>query len=142
MIITAAILAVLAGAVLPLTRVTYVRYKESELRRVLRELRRAIDNYHAAEQQGQICGTDVKLGNEHYPSELKTLLGVKQCGSIDRKLRFMRRVPVDPMTNSTEWGLRCYQDEPDATSWCGENVYDVHTTSEGKALDGTKYSDW
>ena len=85
----------------------------------------------------------MKLGSEGYPPDLDTLVkGVNRVGTTDRKIKLLRRIPKDPLTDSTEWGLRCYQDEPDATSWCGQNVYDVHTTSPGKGLDGTKYVDW
>ena len=114
-----------------------------ELRRALREIRTAIDRYHTAVAQGQIGGTDVKLGSEGYPPDLETLVkGVQRVGAVERKLKFMRRVPLDPMTSGTEWGLRCYQDDPDSTSWCGENVYDVYTKSQAKALDGTTYNTW
>ena len=139
----ATILMVLAGAVLPLARVTLKRQREFELRRALRELRRAIDEYKLRVDQGQIGGSDVKLGSEGYPPDLETLVkGVSQVGRLDRKLKFLRRIPVDPMTRSDEWGTRCYQDDPDDTSWCGQNVWDVYSQSEGTALDGTKYKEW
>jgi general secretion pathway protein G len=134
---------ILASAILPLARVTQRRQHELELRRQLRMLRNAIDGYKRAVDAQQIGGIDVKVGSEGYPPDLETLVkGVNQVGRLDHKLKFLRRVPVDPMTHSTEWGLRCYQDEPDSTSWCGSNVYDVYTTSGGKALDGTNYKDW
>jgi general secretion pathway protein G len=144
MIATAAIVGILAAAIMPLGRVTVTRQREIELRRSLRELRTAIDRYKLAVDQGQIGGSDVKLGSEGYPPDLETLVkGVNRVGAAtDRKLKFLRRVPVDPMTTKAEWGMRCYQDEPDATSWCGQNVYDVYSTSPGKALDGTKYTEW
>lgn len=139
----ATILMILAGAILPLARVTVKRQRESDLRRALREIRTAIDNYKTRVDQGQIGGSDVKLGSEGYPPDLETLVkGVSQVGRLDRKLKFLRRIPIDPMTRSTEWGERCYSDEPDSRSGCGENVYDVYTTSDGTALDGTKYKDW
>jgi general secretion pathway protein G len=95
-------------------------------------------------EQGQIGGTEVKLGSEGCPEELDKLVkGVTRVGaSADRKLKFLRRIPVDPMTGTAEWGLRCYQDDPDSTSWCGENVYDVYSNSTAKALDGTNYNTW
>ncbi len=140
---TAAIMMILAGAILPLARVTVKRQREIELRRALREIREAIDRYKLHVDQGQIGGTDVKLGSEGYPPDLETLVkGVNQVGRIDRKLKFLRRVPIDPMTRSDEWGTRCYQDEPGSTLSCGDNVFDVYTKSEGTALDGTKYRDW
>jgi general secretion pathway protein G len=143
LVATAAILMILASAILPLARVTQTRQRELELRRQLRLLRNAIDGYKKAVDAQQIGGIDVKVGSEGYPPDLETLVkGVNQVGRLDHKLKFLRRVPVDPMTRSAEWGLRCYQDEPDSTSWCGQNVYDVYTKSTGKGLDGTNYKDW
>lgn len=143
LIATAAIVMILAGAILPLARTTVTRQRELELRRSLRELRTAIDRYKLAVDQGQIGGSDVKLGSEGYPPDLETLIkGVNRVGTTDRKIKFLRRIPLDPLTGSVEWGMRCYQDDPDATSWCGQNVYDVYSTSPGKGLDGTKYVDW
>ena len=139
----AAITMILAGTILPLTRVTVKRQREMELRRGLREMRKAIDDYKLRVDQGQIGGSDVKLGSEGYPPDLETLVkGVSQVGRLDRKLKFLRRIPIDPMTRSSEWGTRCYQDEPDSSHSCGDNVYDVYTKSEGTGLDGTKYKDW
>ena len=143
LIATATILMVLASAILPTAKVLRVRNKEIELRRELRTLRNAIDGYKLAVDQGRIGGTDVKLGSEGYPPDLETLVeGVNQVGRLDTKLKFLRRVPVDPMTGKAEWGMRCYQDDADDESWCGQNVYDVFTTSTGTALDGSKYSEW
>jgi len=139
----AAIMIILAGTILPLARVAVKRQRELELRRVLREMRTAIDNYKLRVDQGQIGGSDVKLGSEGYPPDLQTLVkGVSQVGRLDHKFKFLRRIPLDPMTRTTDWGTRCYQDEPDSRSSCGDNVYDVYTKAEGKALDGTKYKDW
>jgi general secretion pathway protein G len=143
LVATAGILLILASAILPLARVTVKRQKEVELRRSLREMRTAIDRYKASVDAGLIGGSDVKLGSEGYPPELETLVkGVNQVGRVDHKLKFLRRVPVDPMTREAKWGMRCYQDEPDDTSWCGQNVWDVFSESEGTALDGTKYKEW
>lgn len=144
MLATSAILMILASAILPMAKVGRKRQKEIELRRELRLLRTAIDEYKKMVDAGRIGGTDVKLGSEGYPPRLEILVeGVNAVGSVDgRKLKFLRRIPVDPMTTTTEWGLRCYQDDPDSDSWCGSNVYDVYTKSLGKALDGTKYADW
>ena len=143
MVATAAILAILASAILPLAKITRTRQKEIELHRSLREIRSALDRYKLAVDSGLIGGTDVKLGSEGYPVDLETLVkGVNQVGRVDHKLKFLRRIPVDPMTPSAEWGLRCYQDDPDDTSWCGQNVWDVYSRSEGKALDGTRYKEW
>lgn len=143
MVATAGILMILASAILPLAKVTRTREKEIELRRALREVRTAIDRYHTAVEQGRIGGTDVKVGSEGYPPDLDTLVkGVSQVGRIDRKLKFLRRIPVDPMTRSAQWGLRCYQDDLNPTSWCGQNVWDVYSKSAAKGLDGTRYKDW
>jgi len=143
LIATAAIVMILASAILPMGRVAVRRQRELELRRELRNLRRAVDQYKQAVDQGQIGGTDVKLGSEGYPPDLETLVkGVNRVGALDRKLKFLRRIPVDPMTSATEWGLRCYQDDPDSTSWCGENVWDVYSKSTAKGLDGTNYNTW
>ncbi len=143
LVATAAILMILASAILPMGRVAVQRQREIELRRELRVMRDAINRYKLAVDQGQIGGTDVKLGSEGYPEDLETLVkGVKRVGAVDRKLKFLRRIPVDPMTATTEWGLRCYQDDPDSTSWCGDNVWDVYSKSTAKGLDGTNYNTW
>lgn len=143
LVATAGILLILASGILPLARVTVKRQREIELRRSLRDIREAIDRYKAAVDAGQIGGTDVKLGSEGYPPTLQTLVvGVNQVGRLDHKLKFLRRVPIDPLTRTAEWGMRCYQDDPDETSWCGQNVWDVYSPSEGTALDGTKYKEW
>jgi general secretion pathway protein G len=140
---TIIILMILATAVLPTAKVVRKRQKEIELRRELRILRTAVDGYHDAVRQGKIGGTDVKVGSEGYPPDLDVLVkGVSQVGKIDVKLKFLRRLPVDPMTGKAEWGKRCYQDDPDDTSWCGENVWDVYSLSSGVGLDGTKYKEW
>jgi general secretion pathway protein G len=143
LVATAAIVMILASAIMPLARVTYTRQKEIELRRALREIRTAVDRYHLAVEQGAIGGTDVKVGSEGYPPDLEVLVkGVSRVGAIEKKLKFLRRIPVDPMTGTSEWGQRCYQDDPDSTSWCGENVWDVYSKNSGKALDGTPYNAW
>ncbi len=143
LVIATFILAILAAAVIPVAEVTAKRTKEVELRRNLRIMRDAIDNFKQAVDLGLIGGNDVQLGSEGYPQELEILVdGVSQVGAIDKKLKFLRRIPIDPMTHSTEWGLRSYQDEPDSTIWGGQNVYDVYTASSATARDGTKYSDW
>lgn len=139
----ATILAILAAVALPLSRVTRQRQKEIELRRALREIRTAVDRFKDGVDRGQIGGTDVKLGSEGYPESLETLVeGVNQVGRPGFKLKFMRRIPEDPFTGKAEWGMRCYQDDKDSFSWCGDNVFDVYTLAEGTALDGTKLKDW
>jgi general secretion pathway protein G len=138
-----AIIAILASAILPLSRVARQRQKELELRRVLREMRSAIDRFKDGVDRGQIGGTDVKLGSEGYPESLETLVeGVNQVGRPGVKMKFMRRIPEDPFTGKAEWGMRCYQDDRDSSSWCGDNVYDVYSLAEGSALNGTKLKDW
>ncbi len=140
---TIIILMILASAILPTAKVLRKRQKELELRRSLRIVRTALDGYKKAVTDGQIGGTDVKVGSEGYPPDLDVLVkGVSQVGKIDVKLKFLRRVPFDPMTGKAEWGKRCYQDEPEDTSWCGENVWDVYSLSSGVGLDGTKYKEW
>jgi general secretion pathway protein G len=144
LLVVATIVLILASAIMPLAKVTATRTREAELRRALREMRTAIDKYKDAADIGQIGSLDIKVGSENYPADLQTLVdGVSAANdATGRKLKFLRRIPVDPMTKSTEWGLRSYQDKPDSTKWGGQNVFDVYTTSEGKALDGTKYKDW
>ena len=107
-------------------------------------MRTAIDRYHQAVLEGKIGGTDVKLGSNGYPPDLETLVeGVSQVGRVDGvKLKFLRRIPKDPITGTEDWGLRCYQDEPKSDSWCGQNVWDVYTKSKGKGLDGSRYNEW
>ena len=144
LMVVATIIMILASAVLPLARVTSTRQREAELRRSLREMRTAIDKYKDAADTGQIGTLDIKVGSENYPPDLDTLVeGVAAANdATGRKLKFLRRIPVDPMTHTTDWGRRSYQDKPDATSWGGQNVFDVYTTFNGTALDGTKYRDW
>lgn len=144
LLIVSALLLVLASAAMPLAKVTMQRQREAELRRALREMRTAIDKYKDAVDTGQIGSTDVRAGSEGYPPDLETLVeGVSVAGDASgRKLKFLRRIPIDPMTNSTAWGMRSYQDRPDSTSFGGQNVYDVYSKSEATALDGTKYKDW
>lgn len=143
LVVTTMIL-VLASAIMPLARVTSQRIRETELHRALREMRTAIDKFKDAADQGLIGTLDLKAGNENYPTDLQQLVdGVRAANdATGRKLKFLRRVPMDPMTRSGEWGLRSYQDKPDATSWGGQNVFDVYSKSDGTALDGTKYKDW
>ena len=143
LIIATIILAVLAAAIVPVSEAASKRAKEAELRASLRTMRTAIDEYKRAVDMGLIGGTDVELGSEGYPEELEVLVeGVSQVGTPGKKLKFLRRIPIDPMTNSADWGMRSYQDEPDARIWGGQNVYDVFTKSSGVALDGSKYSEW
>jgi general secretion pathway protein G len=144
LLVVTALIGLLASAVMPLAQVAMQRTREVELRRTLREVRTAIDHYKDAADQGMIAATELKLGNEGYPPTLAVLVeGVRAAGdATERKLKFLRRIPIDPMTGAKEWGMRSYQDAPDARTWGGQNVYDVFTTSDRTALDGTKYKDW
>jgi general secretion pathway protein G len=144
LLVVATIILILASAVMPLAKVTAQRQREVELRRALREMRTAIDRFKDAADLGIIGSLDLKAGSENYPADLQQLVdGVTPVNdATGRKLKFLRRIPFDPMTHSTEWGLRSHQDKPDATRWGGQNVFDVYTTFGGTALDGTKYRDW
>lgn len=144
LLVVSVMLLVLASAVLPLSKVTIQRQREAELRRSLREMRTAIDRYKDSVDLGLIGGTSVTAGSEGYPPDLETLVeGVELLNdATGRKIKFLRRIPFDPMTRSIEWGLRAYQDDPDDRSWSGDNVYDVYTTSTATALDGTSYDEW
>ena len=138
LIVATAILSILTMMALPLARVTIQREKEKELRTALWEMRDAIDRYKDAADR-QLFQT--KVDSQNYPPDLETLVkGVEAQGG--KKIRFLRSIPMDPMTKSTEWGLRSMQDDVDSDSWGGQNVFDVYTKSEGSGLDGTKYKDW
>ncbi len=137
LVVAITILLILTSAVLPIARTRIKRERERNLRHDLWEMRDAIDRYKDAADRGAF---QIKLGSEGYPPDLETLVnGVDVSG---KKVRFLRRVPVDPMTGTTEWGLRSMQDDPNSTSWGGQNVFDVYSKSEDTALDGTKYSEW
>jgi general secretion pathway protein G len=134
-----ALLAVLASVALPTGRFMLKRERESELRLYLRQMRTAIDDHKRLADQGML---QVELGTEGYPKALEDLVeGISMVGQ-QTKRKFLRRIPIDPMTGKAEWGQRSYQDSSDSTSWGGQNVYDVYSLSEGTALDGTKYKDW
>jgi len=144
LLVVTSIVLILASAIQPLARVTIQRTREAELRRVLREVRTAIDKFKDAADAGQIPTTELKANSEGYPPDLQTLVdGVSVANdATGRKLKFLRRIPVDPTMGDDEWGLRAYQDKPDSSSWSGQNVYDVYSRNQGTALDGTKYRDW
>ncbi|MGC2526947.1 MAG: type II secretion system protein [Candidatus Acidiferrum sp.] len=140
LIIACSILLVLSSMALPVFRYTVMRQKESDLNYDLRTMRDAIDRYKDLADQHKFR---TEVGSENYPPDLDTLVkGVQLGAGDDKKLRFLRKIPVDPMTGRADWGLRCVSDDPDSTSWCGNNVFDVYTKSMGTALNGTKYSDW
>jgi len=137
LIVTVAILALLAGAAVPVARFQVKREKERELRYDLWQMREAIDHYKDAADKNAFI---TKVDSQGYPPDLQTLVdGVDVQG---KKVRFLRRIPVDPMTGKTEWGLRSMQDDPTSDSFGGQNVFDVYSKSDGIALDGTKYKDW
>jgi general secretion pathway protein G len=137
LIVATSILLILSGMAVPLARVTIKRSKEKDLRAALWQLRDGIDRYKDAADRGAF---QIKVGSEGYPPDLDTLVKGVDVGG--KKLKFLRRIPTDPMTGDTDWGLRSMQDDPDSDSWDGNNVFDVHTKSTGVALDGTKYKDW
>lgn len=140
LIIAASILLILSSAALPIVRVTIVRSKEAELHRALREMRDAIDHYKDYADRNLIR---VEVGSEGYPPDLEALIkGVQIGAGSDRKVRFLRHIPVDPITGRAEWNLQSVQDDPDSTSWGGNNVFDVHSKSQATALDGTRYAEW
>jgi general secretion pathway protein G len=144
LIITLAIIAILAAGTIPIARNMIKREREMELRRNLRDIRKAIDSYKHACEIGQVGPLDRKVNDECYPPDLETLVeGIHPPNKSDSTIRFLRRIPKDPFTGKTEWGMRSVQDERDSTSWGGENVFDVYSKATGMALDGkTYYKDW
>lgn len=141
LLVVVAVLLVLTAVALPTVKFAVKRQKELELRRALRVVRKGIDDYKKLCDAGVIQKTGID--SECYPEDLEVLVkGVDKTGALGQKVKFLRKIPRDPMTNGAEWGIRSYQDEPDSDSWGRQNVYDVYTTAGGKALDGTKYKDW
>ncbi|MBI5182054.1 MAG: prepilin-type N-terminal cleavage/methylation domain-containing protein [Nitrospirae bacterium] len=139
-LITIVIISILASIAMPLSKMTVKRTKEVELRRNLRLLRDALDEYKRYATEKKIS---TEVDSTGYPKNLDVLVeGVELVGQQGKKKKFLRRIPEDPITSSTEWGLRCYEDEPDAISWCGKDVFDVFTRSEEIAIDGTRYKGW
>jgi len=144
LIVTTAVIMILASASLPIARVSIRRQKEALLRNTLRETRLAIDNFKNRCDQGQISSLEVQAGNECYPSSLDQLVeGVSVANDVTgKKWKFLRRIPIDPVLGRAEWGLRAYADNPNSTAWGGGSVYDLYSKAEGVGLDGTKYKDW
>ena len=141
LIVAFTILALLSTMALPLARYKIRRDHERELRVALDQIRKAIDKYKDM-ADAQKLGMQ-KLDSDNYPETLEQLVeGVKLAGEVDKKIRFLRRIPKDPLTNSFDWGKRSTRDDPKAQSWGGQNVFDVYTKSREKARDGTPYSDW
>lgn len=139
LIIACSILLILSSMALPVFRYTVVRQKEAELRYDLRTMRDAIDYYKELADQHKFR---TQISSQNYPPDLDTLVKGVQIGTGDKRLRFLRSVPVDPMTGKADWGLRAAGDDWDSTTWGGSNIFDVYSTSTGTALDGTKYRDW
>jgi general secretion pathway protein G len=140
MVMVVAVILILTAAIVPITRLGVQRQREMELREDLRVMRSAIDDFKRLSDQGLI---PIEIDTEGYPKSLEVLVkGVDLVGQVSKKKRFLRKIPIDPMTGKAEWGLRSYQDEPNSTSWGGQNVYDVYSLSDGTALDKTKYKDW
>jgi general secretion pathway protein G len=137
LIVATTLLLVLTSMALPLARVVFKRERERDLRRALWQIRDGIDRYKDAADRGAF---QIKAGSEGYPPDLKTLVDGIDVGG--KKLKFLRRIPIDPMTGNTDWGMRSIQDDPDSDSWGGDNVFDVFTKSQGTALDDTLYKDW
>jgi general secretion pathway protein G len=140
LIIACAILMIIGGAAMPLARYSILRRKEVLLRYDLLEMRTAIDRYKEDADKNKV---KAEIGSEGYPQDLDTLVkGVPLSGNTDKKIRFLREIPADPMTGRKDWVLLAIQDDPDATKWGGKNVFDVHSSSQDTALDGTKYNTW
>ena len=139
LVIACSILVILAGAALPIARHSIKYQREAELRRDLQYMRDCIDRYKDAADKNLIR---TEVGNENYPPDLETLVNGVNVGVSDKKVRFMREIPVDPMTKQKDWGFRCVSDDPDSHSWCGKNVFDVYSQSHDTGTDGRPYSEW
>lgn len=144
LVIVTAILAILASAALPIARVSIRRERESQLRYTLREMREAIDRFKDMAEAQQIASTELELTDRGYPQSLQQLVdGVTLTGDTSgTKFKFLRRIPIDPVTGEANWGMRSIQDSPDSTTWGGQNLFDVYSLARGVALDGTRYRDW
>jgi general secretion pathway protein G len=141
LIVAFTIMTMLTAMAVPLARYKVRRDKERELRYALREIRTAIDKYKDMADAGQLG--QQKVGSDNYPETLEVLVeGVKGSGASDKKIRFLRRIPKDPFTDSFDWGKRSTADDPKSMSWGGQNVFDVYTKTMEKAADGTQYSEW
>jgi general secretion pathway protein G len=137
LVVAIAVISILAGMAYPVARNVIKRQKERDLRQALWEMRDAIDRYKDAADRNAF---QQKVGADGYPPDLETL--VKGIDSNGKKLKFLRKIPKDPMTGDTEWGLRSMQDDQDSTSWGGQSVFDIYSKSTGTGLDGTKYATW
>jgi general secretion pathway protein G len=140
LVVVVAVVGILTALALPTARYARLTAKEAELRAALRQLRGAIDEHKRWADAGLV---EIEQGSDGYPTELERLVeAIPVVGQVDKRIRFLRRIPADPLTGETQWGLRSYQDDPDATSWGGENVYDVYSLAAGRGLDGTEYATW
>jgi general secretion pathway protein G len=140
LVVVCALLTILAGIAMPVTKYTFQRLREAELRSALRSMRNAIDEHKRYSDAGLL---PLELGSDGYPKDLETLVeGVAVVGQLDKKMKFLRRIPVDPMTGKAEWALRSYQDKPDADEWGEQDVYDVHSLSGRIGINGIPYSKW
>jgi general secretion pathway protein G len=144
LVIATAVLMILASAALPIAKISIRREKEAELHRSLREMRTAIDDFKRWADAGRVSTLNVSIGSENYPPSLEILVeGVPYTNDASgRKKKFLRRIPVDPLTGKADWGLRAYSDNPDSSVWGGQSVFDVYSKAPGKGLDGSKYRDW
>ena len=134
------IMLILASVALPVAKFTHKRIKEAELRSQLRQVRNAIDEYKRYSDAGLI---PIDLGTDGYPQELESLIEpIDLVGQIDKQIRFLRKIPVDPMTGEEEWGMRSTRDRPDSSSWSGDNVFDIYSLSRGVGLNGIPYEEW
>ncbi len=144
LVVATAVMMILASAAMPIVRVSVKRQKEAELRYTLREVRKAIDEFKMWADAGRLAAHELTFGGENYPSSLDQLVeGVTLANDASgRRKKFLRRVPIDPITGSTDWGLRSYTDKPDALVWGGTSVFDLYSKADGKGLNGIKYRDW
>jgi len=141
LIVAFTIMMLLTAMAVPLLRYRVQLEKERDLTRALEQIRNAIDKFKDDMDTGKIG--PAKLDSDNYPESLQQLVdGIKATGSVDKKMRYLRRIPKDPMTNSYDWGLRSTRDDVDAQAWGGQNVFNVYTKSTDKARDGTQYSQW
>jgi len=144
LVVCTAVMMILASAALPIVRISIRRQREADLHRTLREVRAAIDKFKNYADSNQIASADLQFGSEGYPASLEQLVeGVPIANDASgRKWKFLRRIPLDPLTGKAEWGMRSYQDDPKSMVWGGQNVYDIYSKVDGVGLDGTKYRDW
>jgi general secretion pathway protein G len=142
LIVALAILTILVGLAMPIARTEATRRKESQLRYALSELRRGLDGYKADCERGLVGPLDRRQDDDCYPLKLETLVDGIHPPNSTKTIRYLRAIPIDPMTGTNEWGIRSTQDEPDSVTWGGQNIWDVYSLSQATALNGTKYREW